>query len=46
VASLGQQLHVFGDRLYAIIIAMALLTSVVAPPILSQLLADRSAEQR
>ncbi|HKF94591.1 MAG TPA: cation:proton antiporter [Gammaproteobacteria bacterium] len=46
VASLGQQMHVFGGRLYAIIIAMALLTSVVAPPVLSQLLADRSAEQR
>jgi Kef-type K+ transport system membrane component KefB len=46
VASLGQQMHVFGDRLYAIIIAMALLTSVVAPPVLGQLLANRSKMQQ
>ncbi len=46
VASLGQQMNVFGDRIYAIIIAMALLTTIVAPPVLGKLLAEMPAEQR
>ncbi len=39
VASLGQSAGVFSGRIYAIIIAMSLLTSVIAPPILKALLA-------
>jgi len=39
VASLGQSAGVFTDRTYAIIIAMSLLTSVIAPPLLKKLLA-------
>jgi Kef-type K+ transport system membrane component KefB len=42
VASLGKQAGVFDDTIYAIIIAMSLLTSVVAPPALRALL-DRAA---
>ena len=38
VASLGQQAGVFSGRIYAIIIAMSLLTSVIAPPVLKALL--------
>jgi Kef-type K+ transport system membrane component KefB len=40
VASLGQQMNVFGDRIYALIVAMSLLTSVIAPPALARLLAE------
>lgn len=40
VASLGQSAGVFSGRIYAIIIAMSLLTSVIAPPILKALLAN------
>jgi Kef-type K+ transport system membrane component KefB len=40
VASLGQQAGVFSPRIYAIIIAMSLLTSVIAPPVLKTLLAN------
>ena len=39
VASLGKQAGVFGAGTYAIVIAMSLLTSVVAPPVLKRLLA-------
>lgn len=39
VASLGQQAGVFTGSTYAMIIAMSLLTSVVAPPVLKKLLA-------
>lgn len=39
VASLGQQAGVFSGSVYAIIIAMSLLTSVLAPPVLKTLLA-------
>jgi len=39
VASLGQQAGVFSGSVYAIIIAMSLLTSVLAPPLLKSLLA-------
>jgi Kef-type K+ transport system membrane component KefB len=38
VASLGKKAGVFGDQVYALIIAMSLLTSIVAPPALSFLL--------
>jgi Kef-type K+ transport system membrane component KefB len=38
VASLGQQAGVFSDTIYAIIIAMSLLTSILAPPVLKTLL--------
>jgi Kef-type K+ transport system membrane component KefB len=39
VASLGQKAGVFSGTTYAIIIAMSLLTSVIAPPVLKSLLA-------
>jgi Kef-type K+ transport system membrane component KefB len=38
IASLGQQAGIFDGRTYAIIIAMSLLTSVIAPPLLGLLL--------
>ncbi len=38
VASLGQQAGVISNEIYTIIIAMVLLTSVIAPPILALLL--------
>lgn len=44
VASLGQQAGVFSGRIYAIIIAMSLLTSVLAPPVLKALLAHAPPE--
>lgn len=44
VASLGQQAGVFTETIYAVIIAMSLLTSVVAPPVLKVLLAGVPAE--
>lgn len=40
VASLGKQANVLGNTTYAIIIAMSLLTSVVAPPLLKRLYSD------
>ncbi len=40
IASLGKQAGVFGPTIYAIVIAMALLTSVVAPPALKVLLRE------
>lgn len=44
VASLGQSAGVFSGRIYAIIIGMSLLTSVIAPPILKTLLANEPAD--
>ncbi|HEX5489217.1 MAG TPA: cation:proton antiporter [Rhodanobacteraceae bacterium] len=38
VAALGLSAGVFGDLLYAVIIAMSLLTSIIAPPFLALLL--------
>ncbi|TAN04839.1 MAG: cation:proton antiporter [Rhodanobacteraceae bacterium] len=38
VAALGLSAGVFGDLLYAVIIAMSLLTSIIAPPLLAVLL--------
>jgi len=42
VASLGHQAGVFSGTRYTLIIAMSLLTSVIAPPALSALLAYKS----
>jgi Kef-type K+ transport system membrane component KefB len=44
VAALGLSAGVFGQQLYAVIIAMSLLTSVIAPPFLALLLKTREAE--
>ena len=44
VASLGQQAGVFTGKIYAIIIAMSLMTSVVAPPVLGMLLSGEPEE--
>jgi Kef-type K+ transport system membrane component KefB len=44
VASLGQQAGVFSGTTYALIIAMSLLTSVIAPPVLKALLAGAPQE--
>src|SRR6185437_12022714 len=38
IASLGLAAHVFSERMYAVIVAMSLLTSVIAPPLLAALL--------
>jgi Kef-type K+ transport system membrane component KefB len=38
VASLGKQAGVFDDTVFALIIAMSLITSIIAPPILKMLL--------
>ena len=43
VAALGLSAGVFGQQLYAVIIAMSLLTSVIAPPFLAMLLKERDA---
>lgn len=40
IASLGQKLNVFPSQTYSVIIAMSLLTSIIAPPVLKQLMAD------
>lgn len=45
VASLGQQAGVFSGTIYAVIIAMSLLTSVISPPILKALLAKLPPEE-
>ncbi|MFY9621380.1 MAG: cation:proton antiporter [Pyrinomonadaceae bacterium] len=46
VASLGKQAGVFNDTIYALLIAMSLLTSIIAPPILKVLLKrDKSDSQ-
>ena len=44
IASLGLVAGVFSDRIYAVIVAMSLLTSIVTPPVLSLLL--RRVDQR
>jgi hypothetical protein len=36
---------VFGQQLYAVIIAMSLLTSVIAPPFLAMLLKESDTDQ-
>jgi Kef-type K+ transport system membrane component KefB len=45
IASLGQQAGVFSGATYAIIIAMSLLTSIIAPPALSKLLTSETADE-
>ena len=40
VASLGQRAGVFPPEMYALIIAMSLITSIIAPPVLKVLLSD------
>ena len=45
VASLGKQAGVFSGTTYAVIIAMSLLTSVIAPPVLKLLLARSTPKQ-
>jgi Kef-type K+ transport system membrane component KefB len=40
VASLGRGAGIFNDTIYALIVAMSLLTSIIAPPILTRLLKD------
>ncbi|MGH8112583.1 MAG: cation:proton antiporter [Rhodanobacteraceae bacterium] len=42
VAALGLSAGVFGDKIYAVIIAMSLLTSVIAPPFLALLMKERN----
>ena len=44
VASLGLQAAVFSETLYAVIIAMSLLTSVIAPPVLKALFSGEKPE--
>ncbi|MBP1473144.1 cation:proton antiporter [Frateuria sp. MAH-13] len=44
VASLGLAAGVFSDRIYAIIVAMSLLTAMVTPPVLAWLLKRHPAE--
>ena len=46
VASLGRAAGVFSNDIYAVIIAMSLLTSVIAPPALKALLAGVPPEER
>lgn len=41
IASLGQQAGIFSGQMYAIIIAMSLLTAIMAPPLLEVLLRER-----
>jgi hypothetical protein len=43
-ASLGLQMNVFGETGYGIIIAVSLLTSAIAPPLLGKLLENTSPE--
>ena len=45
IASLGLTAGVFSDRIYAIIVAMSLLTAMVTPPILAWLLRRNDASQ-
>lgn len=40
VASLGRSAGIFNDTIYALIVAMSLLTSIIAPPILTHLMKD------
>ncbi|HEX7326173.1 MAG TPA: cation:proton antiporter [Rhodanobacteraceae bacterium] len=42
VAALGLSAGIFGELIYAVIIAMSLLTSIIAPPFLALLMKDRT----
>lgn len=46
VASLGRQANVFNQEIYALIIAMSLLTSIITPPILKMQLAGLPPEDQ
>lgn len=46
VATLGQNAGVFNNRMFALIIAMSLLTSVIAPPILKRQLKNSPPDER
>jgi Kef-type K+ transport system membrane component KefB len=46
VASLGLAAGVFSPRIYALIVAMSLLTSIVTPPVLAWLLRQRTDPER
>lgn len=43
IASLGLAAGVFDERIYAVIVAMSLLTAMITPPVLALLLKDRNA---
>ncbi|MEX1827002.1 cation:proton antiporter [Luteibacter sp. CQ10] len=43
IASLGLAAGVFDERIYAVIVAMSLLTAMITPPVLSLLLRERNA---
>jgi len=45
VATLGRSANIFDDKVYALIIAMSLLTSIIAPPILKRQLAGAPPEE-
>ena len=45
VAALGLSAGVFSEQIYAVIIAMSLLTSIIAPPFLAMLLKERDSER-
>lgn len=44
IASLGLAAGVFDERIYAVIVAMSLLTAMVTPPVLALLLRDRHSD--
>lgn len=44
IAALGLAAGVFSNRIYSVIVAMSLLTSIIAPPILAVLLKSRDSE--
>jgi Kef-type K+ transport system membrane component KefB len=44
IASLGLAAHVFNEQIYAIIVAMSLLTAMVTPPVLAMLLKGSRAD--
>ncbi len=46
VATLGKSANVFDDRMFALIVAMSLLTSVIAPPILKRQLGGSAPDER
>ena len=46
IASLGLTAGVFSPRMYALIVAMSLLTSIVTPPLLSLLFRQEAAAAR
>ena len=45
IASLGLAAGVFSNRIYAVIVAMSLLTSIVTPPVLAVLLRRKAGDE-